>query len=100
LSSLKAVTFLSFIEKIMSFKVTKTWGSKSNRSCRLQSSGKETESVQDIERLELSFSRYDDSFDQGGKRNVHQTPKDVCQDGKSMKKRICKEFTNGQNFCM
>nr|XP_009934965.1 PREDICTED: uncharacterized protein C3orf67 homolog [Opisthocomus hoazin] len=60
--------------------VTKTWGSKSNRSCRLQSSGKETESVQDIERLELSFSRYDDSFDQGGKRNVHQTPKDVCQD--------------------
>ncbi|KFR12369.1 Uncharacterized protein C3orf67, partial [Opisthocomus hoazin] len=65
--------------------VTKTWGSKSNRSCRLQSSGKETESVQDIERLELSFSRYDDSFDQGGKRNVHQTPKDVCQDVQTQK---------------
>ncbi|KFV92999.1 Uncharacterized protein C3orf67, partial [Fulmarus glacialis] len=63
----------------VSGEVTKTWGSKSNRSCRLQSSEKGTESVQDIERLELSFSPCNDSLDQGGKRNTHQTTKDVCQ---------------------
>ncbi|KAM6197797.1 protein CFAP20DC isoform 2-T3 [Sarcoramphus papa] len=63
----------------VSGEVTKTWGSKSNRSCRLQSSGKGTESVQDIERLELSFSPCNDSLDQGDKRNTHQTTKDVCQ---------------------
>ncbi|KFQ84859.1 Uncharacterized protein C3orf67, partial [Phoenicopterus ruber ruber] len=63
----------------VSGEVTKTWRSKSNRSCRLQSSGKGTESVQDIERLELSFSPCNDPLDQGGKRNTCQTTKDVCQ---------------------
>ncbi|XP_009646625.1 protein CFAP20DC [Egretta garzetta] len=63
----------------VSGEVTKTWGSKSNRSCRLQSSGKRTESVQDPERLEQSFSPCSDSLDQGGKRNTHQITKDVCQ---------------------
>ncbi|KAF1557647.1 hypothetical protein FQV10_0012754, partial [Eudyptes schlegeli] len=74
----------------VSGEVTKTWGSKSNRSCRLQSSGKGTESVQVIERLELSFSPCNDSLDQGGKRNTHQTTKDVSQNGKSIKQRICR----------
>ncbi|KAF1668792.1 hypothetical protein FQA23_0009160, partial [Aptenodytes patagonicus] len=74
----------------VSGEVTKTWGSKSNRSRRLQSSGKGTESVQVIERLELSFSPCNDSLDQGGKRNTHQTTKDVSQNGKSIKQRICR----------
>lgn len=84
LSVLKAVTFLSFIKKTMSFKVTKTWSSKSNRRCRLQTSGKETESVPDTERLELSFSPHNDPLDQGGKRNTPQTTTNVCQNGKSI----------------
>ncbi|XP_009468237.1 PREDICTED: uncharacterized protein C3orf67 homolog [Nipponia nippon] len=63
----------------VSGEVTKTWGSKSNRSCRLQGSGRGTESMQDIERLELSFSPCNDSLAQGGRRNTHQTTKDVCQ---------------------
>ncbi|XP_026713518.1 uncharacterized protein C3orf67 homolog isoform X2 [Athene cunicularia] len=63
----------------VSGEVTKTWGSKSNRSCQLQSSGKGTESMQDIERLELSFSPRNDSLEQGSKRNIHQTTKAVCQ---------------------
>ncbi|KFQ00362.1 Uncharacterized protein C3orf67, partial [Haliaeetus albicilla] len=63
----------------VSREVTKAWGSKSNRSWRLQSSGKGTESVQDVERLELSFSPCNDSLDQGGKRNTPQTTKDLCQ---------------------
>ncbi|KAM9276790.1 protein CFAP20DC [Morus bassanus] len=63
----------------VSGEVTKTWGSKSNRPCRLQSSGKETESIQDIERLELLFSPCNDSLDHGGKQNTHQTTKDVCR---------------------
>ncbi|KFZ52066.1 Uncharacterized protein C3orf67, partial [Antrostomus carolinensis] len=66
-------------KKIMSFKVTKTCSSKSNRSRRLRSSGKGTEAVQDTERLELSFSPHNDPVDQGGKRNTHQTTEDVCQ---------------------
>ncbi|XP_051644811.1 protein CFAP20DC isoform X2 [Manacus candei] len=66
-------------EKIMSFKVTKTSGSKSNRSCQLQNSGMPVESIQDIERLELSFSSCNDYLDQGGKRNTHQTTEDTCQ---------------------
>ncbi|KAM7095323.1 protein CFAP20DC isoform 3-T4 [Ciconia maguari] len=78
-------------EKIMSFKVTKTWGSKSNRSYRLQSSGKGTESVQDIERLELSFSPCNDSLDQGGKRNAHQTTKGVCQNDPAIQTRKTSE---------
>ncbi|XP_054072615.1 protein CFAP20DC isoform X1 [Rissa tridactyla] len=63
----------------VSGEVTKTCSSKSNRSYRLQSSGKRTESVQDIERLELSFSPCNYSIDQGGKRNTCQTTKDLCQ---------------------
>ncbi|KAM6344855.1 LOW QUALITY PROTEIN: protein CFAP20DC [Alca torda] len=63
----------------VSGEVTKTCSSKSNRSCRLQSSGKRTESVQDIERLELSFSPCNYSIDQGGKRNTCQTTEDLCQ---------------------
>lgn len=79
LSILKAVTFLTFIEKIMSFKVTKTRSSKSNKSCRLQGKGKGAESIQDTERLELLFSPCNDSLDQEVKRSTHQTTKDVCQ---------------------
>ncbi|KFP77055.1 Uncharacterized protein C3orf67 [Apaloderma vittatum] len=58
----------------------KTSGSKSNRSCQHRSSGKGTETVQDIERLELSFLPYDDSLDQRGKGNTHRT-EDECQNG-------------------
>lgn len=95
--------FLSFAKKIMSLKVTKAWGSKSNRSWRLQSSGKGTESVQDVERLELSFSPCNDSLDQGDKRNTPQTTKDLCQNGKS--KRICRvhkppKFLHDSDFSM
>ncbi|XP_075370348.1 protein CFAP20DC isoform X1 [Mycteria americana] len=78
-------------EKIMSFKVTKTWGSKSNRSYRLQSSGKGTESVQDTERSELSFSPCNDSLDQGGERNAHQTTKGVCQNDPAIQTRKTSE---------
>ncbi|XP_051483629.1 protein CFAP20DC [Apus apus] len=63
----------------VSGEVTKTQGSKSNRPCRLQSLGKGTESVPDIEKLELSSSLCNDSSDQGGKRNTHQTTEDLCQ---------------------
>ncbi|EOA96113.1 Uncharacterized protein C3orf67-like protein, partial [Anas platyrhynchos] len=63
----------------VSGEVTKTVGSKSTRSCQLQSSGKGTESLQDTKRLELSFSPCNDSLDQGGKRNTHQTAEDVHQ---------------------
>uniref|UniRef100_A0A8C3PMU8 Chromosome 3 open reading frame 67 n=1 Tax=Calidris pygmaea TaxID=425635 RepID=A0A8C3PMU8_9CHAR len=59
--------------------VTKICSSKSTRLCRLQSSGKRTESVQDIERLELSLSPCNDSSDQGGKRDTCQTTKVLCQ---------------------
>ncbi|KFV06707.1 Uncharacterized protein C3orf67, partial [Pterocles gutturalis] len=59
--------------------VTKTWSSKRNRSCRLQSSRTGTESIQDTERSELSLSPCNDSVDQGGKGNTQQTTKDVCQ---------------------
>ncbi|KAM6414071.1 protein CFAP20DC [Rhynochetos jubatus] len=65
----------------VSGEVKNTWASKSNRSCRLPSSGKGTESVRDTERLELSFSPCDDSLEQGGKRNTHHTTEDVCQNG-------------------
>ncbi|XP_064013028.1 protein CFAP20DC isoform X2 [Pogoniulus pusillus] len=58
-------------------KVTKTWGGKDNRACRLQRSRKETESVQDVERLELSFSPCSDSLGDGGIRSAHQTATDV-----------------------
>ncbi|KFQ77305.1 Uncharacterized protein C3orf67, partial [Phaethon lepturus] len=63
----------------VSGEVTKTSSSKSNRSCQLQSSRKGTESVQDTERLELSFSACNDSLDQRVKRNTPQTTEDVCQ---------------------
>ncbi|KFW87142.1 Uncharacterized protein C3orf67, partial [Manacus vitellinus] len=59
--------------------VTKTSGSKSNRSCQLQNSVMPVESIQDIERLKLSFSSCNDYLDQGGKRNTHQTTEDTCQ---------------------
>ncbi|XP_008934022.1 PREDICTED: uncharacterized protein C3orf67 homolog [Merops nubicus] len=55
-----------------------------NRSCRLQSSGKGTESAQDIARLELTFSSCNDSLDQGSKRNTLETTKDVCQNDPAM----------------
>ncbi|XP_054243444.1 protein CFAP20DC [Indicator indicator] len=61
----------------VSGKVTKTWGSKDNRTCRLWSSRKETESVPDVERLELSFSLWNDSLDEGVKRNTHKTTRDL-----------------------
>ncbi|KAM6301109.1 protein CFAP20DC [Aegotheles albertisi] len=63
----------------VSGEVTKTSGNRSNRSCRLQSSETGTESVQDTERLELSFSPCNNSLDQEGKRNTHQTSEDTCQ---------------------
>ncbi|XP_027738178.1 uncharacterized protein C3orf67 homolog isoform X2 [Empidonax traillii] len=66
-------------EKITSFKVTKTSGSKSNRSCQLQNSGMPAESIHNIERLELMFSSCNDYLDQGGKINTHQTTEDICQ---------------------
>ncbi|KAM6325381.1 protein CFAP20DC isoform 2-T3 [Podargus strigoides] len=61
----------------VSEEVTKTCSSKRNRLYRLQSSRKGTEFIQDIERLELSFSLGNDSLNQGGKRNTYQTTKDV-----------------------
>ncbi|KAM6386903.1 protein CFAP20DC isoform 2-T2 [Pluvialis apricaria] len=75
----------------ISGEVTKTCGSKSNRSCRLQSSGKGTESVQDTERLELSFSPCNDSLDQGGTRNTRQTAKDLCQNDPAVQTRTTSE---------
>ncbi|XP_050169121.1 protein CFAP20DC isoform X2 [Myiozetetes cayanensis] len=66
-------------EKITSFKVTKTSGSKSNRSSQLQNSGMPAESMHNIEKLELMFSSCNDYLDQGGKRNTHQTTEDICQ---------------------
>ncbi|KAK2529410.1 hypothetical protein Q9233_006921 [Columba guinea] len=65
----------------VSREVTKTWGSKSNRSCQLQNSGKGAESAEDIERWELSFSPRNGSLDQGGKRNTHQTTGGVSPNG-------------------
>ncbi|KFV71460.1 Uncharacterized protein C3orf67, partial [Dryobates pubescens] len=61
----------------VSGKVTKTWGGKDIRTCRLQSSRRETESVQNIEGLELSFSPCRDSFDEAVKRNTHKTIRDL-----------------------
>ncbi|XP_065543496.1 protein CFAP20DC isoform X3 [Lathamus discolor] len=63
----------------VSGQVTKTHSSKSNKSCRLQGKGKGAESIQDTERLELSFSPCSDSLDQEVKRNTHQATKDICQ---------------------
>ncbi|XP_053932090.1 protein CFAP20DC isoform X1 [Cuculus canorus] len=65
------------VSRRVSGEVTKMRGSKSNRSW--QSSGEGTESVQDIERLELSFSPWNDSLHQGDKRIAHQTTQDICQ---------------------
>ncbi|XP_067159521.1 protein CFAP20DC [Apteryx mantelli] len=62
----------------VSGEVTKTMGSQT-RSCRLQSLEKGTEVLQDAERSELSFSPCNESLDQGGKRNTHQTTKNVHQ---------------------
>lgn len=87
-----------FFLMMVSFKVTKTAGTKSNRSYQLQSSGKRSESLQNTERLEVSFSPCTDSLGQGDKRNTHQAAKDVHQNGKSLKGTICNELTNGQIF--
>ncbi|XP_068265603.1 protein CFAP20DC [Nyctibius grandis] len=78
----------------VSGEVTKTCDSKGNRSCQLQRSGKRTESVQDIERLELSFSPCNDSLDQGGKRNTRQTTKDICQNDPAI--QTLKTFESGR----
>ncbi|OPJ81012.1 hypothetical protein AV530_004370 [Patagioenas fasciata monilis] len=75
----------------VSGEVTKTWSSKSNRSCQLQNSGKGTESVEDIERWELSFSPCNGSLDQGGKRNTHQTAGGVSQNGPEIQTRKTSE---------
>ncbi|KAM4653730.1 protein CFAP20DC isoform 2-T4 [Amazona ochrocephala] len=63
----------------VSGEVTKTRSSKNNKSCQLQGKGKGAESIQDTERLELSFSPCNDSLDQEVKRNTHQTTEDICQ---------------------
>ncbi|XP_052535130.1 protein CFAP20DC isoform X1 [Tympanuchus pallidicinctus] len=63
----------------VSAEVTKTVGSKSNRSYQLQSSGKRSESLQNTERLEESFSPCNDSLGQGDKGNTHPAAKDVHQ---------------------
>ncbi|XP_069721775.1 protein CFAP20DC [Phaenicophaeus curvirostris] len=76
-------------EKIVSSKVTKTHGSKTNRSCR--SSGEGTKSVQDIERLELSFSPWNDFLHQGDKRNAHQTTKDTYQNDSTVQNQKTSE---------
>jgi len=87
-----------FFFMMMSFKVTKSVGSKSNKSYQLQSSGKRTESLQNTESLELSFSPCNDSLGQGDKRNPHQAAKDIHQNGKSLKGTARKELTNSQKL--
>ncbi|XP_053809679.1 protein CFAP20DC isoform X7 [Vidua chalybeata] len=52
-------------------KVTKTLGSKT--SCQLQNSGMPTETIPEIERLELPLWPCNDTLDQGGKRSTFQT---------------------------
>ncbi|XP_053845292.1 protein CFAP20DC isoform X1 [Vidua macroura] len=52
-------------------KVTKTLGSKT--SCQLQNSGMPTETIPEIERLELPLWPCNDTLDQGGKRSTLQT---------------------------
>ncbi|XP_031411457.1 uncharacterized protein C3orf67 homolog isoform X3 [Meleagris gallopavo] len=78
----------------VSGEVTKTVGSKSNRSYQLQSSGKRSESLQNTERLELSFSPCNDSLGQGDKRNTHQAAKDVHQNDSAIQTQ--KTFENGR----
>lgn len=77
-----------FHQEIMSFKVTKTLGSKT--PCQLQNSGMPTESIPDTERLELSLSPCKDILDQGGKRNTLETAANKYKNGKSIKQRICR----------
>ncbi|XP_009869734.1 PREDICTED: uncharacterized protein C3orf67 homolog, partial [Apaloderma vittatum] len=78
----------------VSGEVRKTSGSKSNRSCQHRSSGKGTETVQDIERLELSFLPYDDSLDQRGKGNTHRT-EDECQNDPAVQAQKPSESERG-----
>ncbi|OWK63623.1 Uncharacterized protein C3orf67 [Lonchura striata] len=56
--------------EIMSFKVTKTLGSKT--SCQLQNSGMPTETIPEVERLELPLWPCNDTLDQGDKRSTLQ----------------------------
>ncbi|XP_072790894.1 protein CFAP20DC isoform X7 [Taeniopygia guttata] len=52
-------------------KVTKTLSSKA--SCQLQNSGMPTETIPEVERLELPLWPCNDTLDQGGKRSTLQT---------------------------
>ncbi|KAF2981088.1 hypothetical protein EK904_010389 [Melospiza melodia maxima] len=63
----------------MSFKVTKTLGSKT--SCQLQNSGTPTETIPENERLESPLWPCNDTLDQGGKRGTLQTPANEYQNG-------------------
>ncbi|OXB66217.1 hypothetical protein ASZ78_000642 [Callipepla squamata] len=82
---------------MVSFEVTKTVGSKSNRSYQVQSSGKRTESLQNTERLQLSFLPCSDSFGQGDKRSTHQAAKDVHQNDSAIQTQ--KNSENGRADC-
>ncbi|OXB78713.1 UNVERIFIED_CONTAM: hypothetical protein H355_002678 [Colinus virginianus] len=82
---------------MVSFEVTKTVGSKSNRSYQVQSSGKRTESLQNTERLQLSFLPCSDSFGQGDKRSTHQAAKDVHQIDSAIQTQ--KSSENGRADC-
>lgn len=81
----------------MSFKVTKTLGSKT--SCRLQNSEMPTETIPADERLELPLWPCNDTLDQGGKRSALQTTANKYQNGKSIKQRICR-LLKLPIFCM
>lgn len=84
-----------FHQEIMSFKVTKTLGSKTSH--QLQNSGMPTESIPETERLELPLCPCNDTLDQGGKRNALQTTANEYQKGKSVKRRLCR-LLKLQNF--
>ncbi|KAM8799879.1 protein CFAP20DC [Eudromia elegans] len=71
----------------VSGEVTKSMGRQANKSCQLQSLEKGNE---DAERQKLSFSPCNESLDQGGKRNAHQT-EDVHQNDEWMFPEVVSE---------
>lgn len=76
-----------FHQEIMSFKVTKTLGSKTPH--QLQNSGMPTESIPESERSELPVWPCNDTLDQGDKGNTLQITTNEYQNGKSIKQRAC-----------
>ncbi|XP_067397443.1 protein CFAP20DC isoform X2 [Emydura macquarii macquarii] len=57
----------------VSGEITKSLGSRSNRSCQQLTLEKGSESIRDTKRSELSPSPFYEAFDQGDKENIHQT---------------------------